>query len=329
MGRQLPINQYGVAVNGGPFVPVETHYTRLDGKVETIVFWALPEHADQARTMWLDQGPRILSAFAAKFGEYPYWNDKYWVVETPYLGMEHQTIVAYGSKFEVDEFGMDWLLLHETAHEWWGNKLSAADWADWWLHEGFGAYAHGVFVDVDAGRERYLEYMRKRCNAEAFGKYRNPVIRGTDQVAETAYVPEVYSKASCMLHSLRWLMATSPSTRCCTVSSTTRALPTAASARPTSGGWWPRSRARPRTGSSTATSTTRASRAGGWRERGMATPTCWLSAGTTRVPVANPRPGRHGAAPGRDEGRSGRLRVPRGAEVSVDPDGWLLALQER
>jgi aminopeptidase N len=201
-----PINQYGVALNAGPFVPIETTYTRKDGGVETIVFWALPEHRDQARAMWLDQGPRILAAFAAKFGEYPFWSDKYWVVETPYLGMEHQGIVAYGSKFKIDEFGFDWLLLHETAHEWWGNKVSAGDWADWWIHEGFGAYAHGVFVDVDAGRERYLEYMRQRCKPDAFRKFVNPVIRGTDQVAEDAYVPEVYAKASCVLHTLRWLM---------------------------------------------------------------------------------------------------------------------------
>jgi len=201
-----PINQYGVALNAGPFLPVETTYTRLDGRVEAIVFWALPEHLDEARRMWLDQGPRILSAFARRFGEYPFWRDKYWVVETPYLGMEHQSIVAYGSDFKVNEFGFDWLLLHETAHEWWGNKVSARDWADWWLHEGFGAYAHAVFVDVEAGRNRYLEYMRKYCGAEAIGKFRNPVVRGTDRVAEEAYVPEVYSKASCVLHTLRWLV---------------------------------------------------------------------------------------------------------------------------
>lgn len=201
-----PINQYDVAINVGPFVPIETTYTRLDGKQETIVFWALPEHEEKARAMWLDQGPKILGAFAERFGEYPFWKDKYWVVETPYLGMEHQTIVAYGSNFELNEFGFDWLLLHETAHEWWGNKVSASDWADWWIHEGFGAYAHAVYVDVVSGRGRYLDYMRGSCNPENFARYANPVIRGTDQVAEDAYVPEVYSKAACVLHTLRWLM---------------------------------------------------------------------------------------------------------------------------
>lgn len=201
-----PINQYGVAMNVGPFVPIETTYTRLDGKEETIIFWVLPEHEEKAREMWLDQGPKILSAFAQKFGEYPFWKDKYWVVETPYLGMEHQSIVAYGSDFKINEFGFDWLLLHETAHEWWGNKVSAADWKDWWLHEGFGSYAHAVFVDVTAGKQRYLEYMQKGCNAKAFRNYSNPIIAGTDEVAEEAYVPEVYAKAGCVLHSLRWLM---------------------------------------------------------------------------------------------------------------------------
>lgn len=201
-----PINQYDVAINVGPFVPIEATYTRLDGEQETIVFWSLPEHEEKARTMWLDQGPKILNAFAQRFGEYPFWNDKYWVVETPYLGMEHQTIVAYGSDFKLNEFGFDWLLLHETAHEWWGNKVSASDWADWWIHEGFGAYAHAEYVDVVSGKERYLDYMRQSCSPKNFREYRNPVIRGTDQVAEEAYVPEVYSKAACVIHTLRWLM---------------------------------------------------------------------------------------------------------------------------
>src|SRR5690606_17171903 len=152
------------------------------------------------------QGPKILSVFAKRWGEYPFWNDKYWVVETPYLGMEHQGIVAYGSNFVLNDYGFDWLLLHETAHEWWGNKVSASDWADWWIHEGFGSYAHAVYVDVMQGKERYLEFMRESCSPDAFRKYDEPIIRGTDQVAQAAYVDEVNSKASCVIHTLRWLM---------------------------------------------------------------------------------------------------------------------------
>jgi len=322
-----PINQYDVAVNGGPFVPLETRYTRLDGGVETIVFWALPEHADKARAMWLDQGPRILSAFAARFGEYPFWNDKYWVVETPYLGMEHQTIVAYGSKFEVDEFGMDWLLLHETAHEWWGNKVSAADWADWWLHEGFGAYAHGVYVDVDAGRERYLEYMRKRCNAEAFGKYANPVIRGTDQVAEDAYVPEVYSKASCMLHSLRWLLGDEVFYRMLH-----RFLNDDRFAYRTAGTADFRRLVADMSGAphdwffDRYLYDTRLPR---WRmERAPEGDDDLLTLSWDDAVFQLPIPVRVGAQTHRVDmsGGHGSLRVPRAAEVRIDPDGWLLAL---
>jgi aminopeptidase N len=325
-----PINQYGVAINGGPFVPLETTYTRLDGRQETIVFWALPEHAEKARAMWLDQGPRILSAFAARFGEYPFWDDKYWVVETPYLGMEHQTIVAYGSKFEIDEFGMDWLLLHETAHEWWGNKVSAADWADWWLHEGFGAYAHGVFVDVDAGRERYLEYMRKRCNAEAFARYVNPVIRGTDQVAEEAYVPEVYSKASCMLHSLRWLLGDGDFYRVLyrflnddhlayhtAGTADFRRLVTEVSGTPYD--WF----------FDRYLYDTRVPR---WRmERIPESGSDLLRLGWDDPVFQLPIPVRVGEETHRVDmaGGQGSLRVPRGAEARVDPEGWLLALPAR
>lgn len=199
-----PINTYAVAINGGPFVPIEATYTSItDGREIPILFWALPEHEEQAREMWLDQGPKILTVFGKAFGEYPFLDDKYWVVETPYLGMEHQTIVAYGSNFKINDYGFDWLLLHETAHEWFANKITASDWSDYWIHEGFGAYAHAVFVYDTLGEEKYLEYMQNSCGKP---DYRNPVIKGSNLVGEDAYVGEVYSKASCVLHSLRWLL---------------------------------------------------------------------------------------------------------------------------
>ena len=109
--------------------------------------------------MWR-QMPEVLAVLGRRFGEYPFFADKFWVAQAPYLGMEHQTIVAYGAGFSDNEFGFDELLLHEVAHEWWGNKITAPDWGDFWIHEGFASYAEALYVLDTQGEERYLEYMQ-------------------------------------------------------------------------------------------------------------------------------------------------------------------------
>ena len=114
----FPINNYCVTVNIGPYEPVEIAYHGVDGNLdESLVFWALPEAVEDARRMW-QQMPEILAVLGNRFGEYPFFADKLWAVHAPYLGMEHQTIVAYGAGFRDNEFGFDELLLHEVAHEW-------------------------------------------------------------------------------------------------------------------------------------------------------------------------------------------------------------------
>ena len=198
-----PINNYAVSLNIGPYVPIEERYRGIDGTLdERIVFWAIPEHEEQARTMW-KQAPKMLEVLGKRFGEYPFLRDKYWVAETSYLGMEHQTIVAYGADFKDNKFGFDSLLLHETAHEWWGNKITARDWADFWLHEGFGTYAEGIFVNDTLGVDNYLEYAaRWRRHL----RNKKPIVQGKDLTAGAAYIGDIYSKGASVLHTLRFLM---------------------------------------------------------------------------------------------------------------------------
>ena len=187
-------------MNIAPYVPIEESYKGIDGTLdERIVFWALPEHVEKARVMW-KQAPKMLEVLGRRFGEYPFLRDKYWVAETPYLGMEHQTIVAYGADFEDNKFGFDSLLLHETAHEWWGNKITAADWGDFWIHEGFGTYAEAVFVNDTLGVEKYLEYMRRP--RKHLGN-RKPIVQGRDLTAGAAYIGDIYGKGALVLHTLR------------------------------------------------------------------------------------------------------------------------------
>lgn len=198
-----PINNYGVTINIGPYEPIEIGYHGVDGTLdETLVFWAIPEFVDEAREMW-QQMPRMLEVLGRRFGEYPFLADKLWVVHAPYLGMEHQTLVAYGSDFDDNDFGFDELLLHELAHEWWGNKITASEWGDFWLHEGFASYAEALFVLDTQGESRYLDSMqllRRRMTNQS------PMVKGRDATSAEAYSPDVYGKGAWVLHMLRLLL---------------------------------------------------------------------------------------------------------------------------
>jgi aminopeptidase N len=197
-----PINNYGVSLNIAPYVAVEERYKGIDGTLdETIVFWALPEHVEKARAMW-KKAPKMLEVLGRRFGEYPFLRDKYWVAEAPYLGMEHQSLVAYGADFEDNPFGFDGLLLHETAHEWWGNKVTAADWGDFWIHEGFGTYSEAVYVNDTLGVEKYLEYLQRPRRHLGNEK---PLVQGRDLTAGAAYIGDIYGKGALVLHTLRYL----------------------------------------------------------------------------------------------------------------------------
>jgi len=198
-----PINDYLVTVNIAPYVPIEERYRGIDGELDVpLVFWSVPEYEPHARRTWR-QMPRILEVLGRRFGEYPFFDDKFAVAHAPYYGMEHQTLVAYGALFTDNNFNFDDLLLHEVAHEWWGNKISVSDWADFWIQEGFATYAEALFVLDTLGEERYLEYMRRLSQKV---RNRQPVIHGEDLTSAQAYSGDIYFKGACVLHTLRWLI---------------------------------------------------------------------------------------------------------------------------
>jgi aminopeptidase N len=198
-----PINNYLVTVNIAPYVAFEERYYGVDGELDVpLVFWSLPEYEEEARQMW-QQMPTILEVLARYFGEYPFFDDKFAVAHAPYLGMEHQTLVAYGDDFSDNSFGFDQLLLHEVAHEWWGNKITVSDWADFWIHESFGRYAEAVFVLDTLGEARYLEFVsrvRQRISNDV------PIVQGDNLTSAQAYTGDIYHKGALVLHTLRWLV---------------------------------------------------------------------------------------------------------------------------
>jgi aminopeptidase N len=196
-----PINPYLVTVNVAPYVAVEERYRGADGSLDLpMTFWALPEHERAARAMWRE-APRILATFARLFGEFPFLADKIAMVDSPLLGMEHQTLVAYGDDFVVDPSGIDETLVHELAHEWWGNAVSVADWDDFWIHEGFATYAEALYVEARDGEDAARAYLEAK-RGEIWNE--RPLVVGRPRTAADAYQDDIYLKGAWVLHSLRW-----------------------------------------------------------------------------------------------------------------------------
>lgn len=160
-----PINNYDVTVNIGNYDQFSENFQDL-----SCDFYVLPEHEEKARAQFL-QVRTLLSCFLYYFGPYPFKEDGYKIVESPYLGMEHQSAIAYGNHFANGYLGSDlsgtgygnswdYILVHESAHEWFGNNITTKDIADMWVHEAFATYAEGLFVEFTQGYKQGQEYIK-------------------------------------------------------------------------------------------------------------------------------------------------------------------------
>jgi len=206
-----PINNYGISVNAGSYAHWQETYQGEDGPL-TMDFWPLAENEQAARRHWT-QARTMMSCFENWFGPYPFYADGYKLVEAPYLGMEHQTAVTYGNGYQNGYLGSDlsgtghglewdYIIIHESAHEWFANNITAADDADMWVHEGFAMYAEGLFTECltgskDAGAE-YVRGVRARIRND------RPLqgIYGVDYSGSS----DMYDKGANMLHTIRQLV---------------------------------------------------------------------------------------------------------------------------
>jgi aminopeptidase N len=202
-----PINNYGVSLNVAPYVTVESSFKSVSGASVPVTFWVLPgsrEQAVAAMPEFLDH----MRHFEETLGPYPFQADKYGIAETNYLGMEHQTIIAYGANFEDDAMGgIDWgfdaLHQHELAHEWFGNMLTPHDFRDLWLNEGFAEYAQILYAESRLGEQKAKELLsvfRSRLD------HTQPVAPRHAITAGDAYSRDLYSKGAWVLHTLRTLI---------------------------------------------------------------------------------------------------------------------------
>lgn len=202
----VPISNYCVALNIAPYKIIERKYKSVTGEEVPAFFYCLPNNAEKARKA-LPKFLEHLRFMEETCGPYPFRAEKYAVVETPHLGMEHQTIIAYGNGYRLSRDGYDWLHHHEMSHEWWANLVTCRDWKDMWIHEGIGTYMQALYLEKLRGRSAYLREMRSK----RFGmQNRAPVApretRNSHQIYFTLSGSDIYNKGSWIMHTMRWLM---------------------------------------------------------------------------------------------------------------------------
>jgi aminopeptidase N len=205
-----PINNYDVAVNAARYAHIAGIYEGEQGPL-TLDFYPLAYHADTARVQF-EQARPMLACFEHWFGPYPWYKDGYKLVETPHLGMEHQSAVAYGNHYQNGYLGRDlsgtglglkwdFIIVHESAHEWFGNSLTSRDLADMWVHESFANYAEALYTECQQGKEAGASYVigvRKNVRNDA------PIVAPFGVNAEGS--GDMYYKGGNMLHTIRQLV---------------------------------------------------------------------------------------------------------------------------
>ena len=210
-----PINNYSVALNIAPYEKIEGEFTSVAGERMPLCYYVLPENLEKGKQLF-EEIKLDLAFFESICGPYPFRIDKYGVVETPHLGMEHQSITAYGNEYRGNPWGaqqgFDFLLHHEMAHEWWGLLVTARNWNDFWIAEGFGTYMQALYAERLKGPEAYRQVMsEQRRGIQNSGAVapREPHSSGemyTTRKWKDSPGGDIYNKGSWIVHTLRWVL---------------------------------------------------------------------------------------------------------------------------
>lgn len=199
------INNYNITFYIGKFQEFEYEFESL-GRKRTVQFYVLPYHFEKAKN-YFEQTKDVIAFYEKVFGEYEFWEDKFCLVESPYAGMEHQSAIAYGADFETNNIyrnkKYDYIIVHECAHEWWGNSVSCGDMADGWIHEGFATYAEYLFIEHQFNYQEYL-YEVVESRKRIHNMYQ--IVGPRDVNANTLIDGDAYTKGANMLHNLRCLI---------------------------------------------------------------------------------------------------------------------------
>jgi len=202
------ISNYCLVFNIGKYKKVSRTYTTVDNHKVPMDFYVLEEHEANANRL-LDFTERSCRVLEKYFGEYPWVKEKIGIAETPHLGMEHQTMIAYGNKFQFTQLGgkdFDWLMHHEFGHEWWANKVTNRDWGHMWIQEGICSFGDHLFTREMEGEEAYLERMRQTGRNTQNIK---PIVQGETVDSDDAYQADIYGKGAFFMHTLRYVIGDS------------------------------------------------------------------------------------------------------------------------
>jgi aminopeptidase N len=198
-----PINNYSVSVNAGTYEHFSEKY-----RGETLDFWTLPENVEKGKKQFA-QAAGMIEAYEKFFGQYPFRKDGYKLIEVPYSGMEHQSAVTYGNRFANGYLERDWtgvgvspkfdfIVIHESAHEWFGNAISAADVSDMWIHEGWATYLENLYVEHVFGYDDALKYVN---GYKTKVQNRTPII--TPRGIHRTPPQDMYFKGALFINTLR------------------------------------------------------------------------------------------------------------------------------
>ena len=203
-----PINNYDVALNVGNFAHFSDVYQGESGPL-TLDYWVLPENLEKAKKQFAANVPPMLQSMEVWFGPYPFYQDGYKLIEAPHLGMEHQSAVAYGNKYQNGYLGRDrsatgwgdkwdFIIIHESGHEWFGNNITTQDIADMWVHESFTTYSESLFVESQFSKQAGQEYLHgQRRNIQNDGPIIGPY--GVNKEGSS----DMYDKGANLLNMLR------------------------------------------------------------------------------------------------------------------------------
>tara|TARA_B100001250_G_scaffold29687_1_gene24427 strand:- start:861 stop:2480 length:1620 start_codon:yes stop_codon:yes gene_type:complete len=199
---QNPINNYNVTFNIANYTNFKDTLIGAEGTLG-IDYYVLPDHVILAKEHFNQVKP-MLHVFEHLFGPYPFYKDGYKLVETSYLGMEHQSCISYGNQFMKgylgsfpDTIDFDFIIIHETAHEWWGNSLTMENKKDMWIHESFATYSEALYVELIYGYDAMLQYLNYQ---------KNNILNKEAVVSELHNTTDMYYKGSWILHTLRTLV---------------------------------------------------------------------------------------------------------------------------
>lgn len=204
------INNYNVTLNIADYVRLEDTYTAKDGSKLQLEFYCLPYNLNKAEKQFKQVKP-MLEAYEYYFGKYPFWNDGYCLVETDYLGMEHQGAIAYGNQYKRGYLGgnipsdmnWDYIIIHETGHEYFGNSLSCKDHAEMWLHESFTTYMESLYVEYTMSYPDAVRYLLSQ-RRQIYNVH--PMVGPMNVNFDGWAGSDMYYKGAWMLHTLRSTM---------------------------------------------------------------------------------------------------------------------------